>query len=270
VESIRQAIELARAHAGRGQGGSDAILDAGAGRPMLHPQIPQLQLDPAHLEANRLVAHDVNDPHGRHFDMLRTQVLQAMDKNGWQFLAVTSPTAACGKSVTACNLALSIARLPDRPIMLVDLDLQKPKVADYLGIGRREGLLSVLDGRATLSGQIVHAAIDSTRLLVLPGEGCKTGSAERMASKTMATLLQAIKREFRSHVVLFDMPPMLVGDDVISILPQMDAVLLVAGVGNTSISDINECHKHLKSTPVVRVVVNKVNESSGIYYSNYY
>ena len=56
------------------------------------------------------------------------------------------------------------------------------------------------------------------------------------------------------------MPPMLLGDDVISILPQLDAVLLVAGVRNTSVADIKECHKHLKTTPVVRVVVNRVTE----------
>ena len=52
--------------------------------------------------------------------MLRTQVLQAMDHNGWQILAITSPTAGCGKSVTACNLAMSIARLPERSVLLVD------------------------------------------------------------------------------------------------------------------------------------------------------
>ena len=65
------------------------------------------------------------------------------------------------------------------------------------------------------------------------------------------------------------MPPMLQGDDVISILPQMEAVLLVAGVGNTSISDIKECHKHLKATPVVRVVVNRVTEATDAYYGYY-
>ena len=72
---------------------------------------------------------------GRYYDMLRTQVLQEMDKKSWQFLAVTSPTAACGKTVTACNLAMSIARLPERSVLLVDLDLRKPMVAEYLGVG---------------------------------------------------------------------------------------------------------------------------------------
>jgi protein-tyrosine kinase len=62
---------------------------------------------------------------------------------------------------------------------------------------------------------------------------------------------------------------LLVGDDVISVLPRMDAVLLVAGIGNTSSNDIKECQKHLQSTPVVRVVVNKVTEPSDSYYAYY-
>ena len=78
----------------------------------------------------------------------------------------------------------------------------------------------------------------------------------------MSTLLQAVKRDFRSRIVIFDLPPILTGDDVISILPQMDAVLLVAGVGTTSVADIKECQKHIKAIPVVRVLVNKVTEAT--------
>jgi len=86
-----------------------------------------------------------------------------------------------------------------------------------------------------------------------------------MASQTMGALLQTIKRDFRSRIVIFDLPPMLLGDDVISILPRMDATLLIAGVGSTSLSDIKECQKHLQRSPVIRVVVNKAAEAAGSY-----
>jgi protein-tyrosine kinase len=65
------------------------------------------------------------------------------------------------------------------------------------------------------------------------------------------------------------MPPLLVGDDVISVLPQIESVLLVASVGATTLPDIKECNKHLKSTPVIRVVVNKVTEKAEAYYGYY-
>jgi len=261
VDSIRQAVELARA--GNPKSSTMARPETDT------PVVRNARLDPKHLESTRIVAHDPNIKNGIFYDMLRTQVLHEMDANSWQFLAITSATAACGKSVTACNLALSIARLAERSVLLVDLDLKKPKVAEYLGFKSSAGILSVLEGHASLSSVMVEAGIGRNKILVIPGEVCKSGSSEWMASQIMSTTLQTIKREFRSRLVIFDMPPMLVGDDVISVLPQMDAILLVAGVGTTSLADIKQCQKHLKTTPVVRVVVNRVTEVSDASYSYY-
>lgn len=273
MDSIKQAVELARAAESaprQGVGPAPGFPEGSRSNP-LEAQIRDVRLDAAHLEAARIIAHGTSSQHGRYYDMLRTQVLQEMDKKSWQFLAVTSPTAACGKSVTACNLAISIARLPGRAVMLVDLDLRKPMVANYLGLGGSGsgGVLSVLEGRATLSSAILQASIGPSSLMVLPGSVSASGSSEWMASQTMSMLLQAIKRDFRSRIVIFDLPPMLLGDDVISILPRMDAALLVAGIGSTSVSDIKECQKHLQRTPVVRVVVNKVTETADSYYGYY-
>lgn len=272
MDSIKQAVELARAaevaprkNVGPSVGFTD---NSRPGSP--DAQIRDVRLSTAHLDAARIVAHGASSEHGRYYDMLRTQVLQEMDKKSWQFLAVTSPTAGCGKTVTACNLAMSIARLPERSVLLVDLDLRRPMVASYLGLGSSSGgVLSVLEGRSTLSAAIVQASIGPNSFLVLPGSVSSSGSSEWMASQTMGTILQAVKRDFRSRIVIFDLPPMLLGDDVISILPRMDAALLVAGVGSTSISDIKECQKHLQRTPVVRVVVNKATETVGSYYGYY-
>ena len=275
MDPIRQALDIARQAAelgndpalGGNSHGAISVFPSSGGA--LDAQFREVKLRGPHLEATRIVAYDPLHEHGRYYDMLRTQVLQAMDHNGWQILAVTSPTAGCGKSVTACNLAMSIARLPERPVLLVDMDLQKPKVAEYLGIDFKGGLLSVLEGRTTLLSRIVQVSIGRNQMLVLPSEICKSGSAEWMASQTMTTLLETIKREFRSYVVILDMPPVLVGDDVISVLPQIESVLLVTSVGATTLPDIKECNKHLRSARVVRVVVNKVTERNEKYYGYY-
>jgi protein-tyrosine kinase len=267
LDRIRQALELARARNSPLQGdASDPFASSPVSTGSQDAKFREVKLNAAHLESTRLVAYDSLCEGGRYYDMLRTQVLQAMDQNGWQVLAITSPTAGCGKSVTACNLAMSIARLPERSALLVDMDLQKPKVAEYLGIEVKSGLLSVLQGRIGLSNAIVRASIAQNQMLVLPGEVCKSGSAEWMASQAMATVLQSLKRDFRSHVIILDLPPVLVGDDVISILPQIESVLLIAGVGTSTVSDIKECKKHLKSTPIVRVVVNKVSDKTEVNY----
>ena len=231
MDSIKQAVELARA-AEDAPGQTTRPSPGLSEDHRLNPHdahIRDVHLNAAHLERSRIVAHGASAQHGRYYDMLRTQVLQEMDKKSWQFLAVTSPTAACGKTVTACNLAMSIARLPERSVLLVDLDLRKPMVANYLGIEDTGGVLSVLEGRATLSSAVLQASIGPNSFMVLPGTVSTAGSSEWMASQTMGTLLQTIKREFRSRIVIFDLPPILLGDDVISILPRMDATLLVAG-----------------------------------------
>jgi protein-tyrosine kinase len=264
MDQFKQAVNLARgaiplAPSADQSSLGDQSLRIDSGGFLQEARIKNVPLKAAHLESMRIVSHNKDDLRARSFDMLRTQVLQSMDNGGWQFLAVTSPTAGCGKTVTACNLALSIARLPERSVLLVDLDMRKPKVTSYLGIKRDFGLLSVLQGRQNLSDAIVQVGIEREQLLVLPGEQTNA-SSEWMASPTMATLLQTIKREFRSRIVILDLPPILGGDDVLSILPQLQSVLLVAGAGDSLVSEIKKCTKYLKATPVVRVVVNKTTE----------
>ena len=261
MDSIKQALDLLKSNGPQG-----AAADFREG--LTDTKIQVLRLNPEHLVSTRIVADGIGSQ-GRYYDMLRTQLLQEMDDNGWQFLAVTSATAGCGKSVTSCNLAVSIARLTERSVLLVDLDMQKPKVAEYLGIKEGPGLLSVLQNEAGLADVLVEASLGRRKLMVLPGEACRTGSSEWMASQAMVSLLQILKREFRSSIVIFDTPPLLLGDDVISVLPQMDAALLIAGVGQTSVAEIKECQKHLKNTPVVRVVVNRVAEVGDSYYGYY-
>lgn len=271
MDSIKHAVELARAAGlpGRpattwktGQPAADIFQASPA------TSFKEVRLDADHLEASRIVAHGVSGLNGRYYDMLRTQVLQEMDKKSWQFLAVTSATAGCGKTVTACNLAMSIARLPERSVLLVDLDLRRPMVANYLGLDQTDGVVDVLEGRLPLSSAVVNASAGPNSICVLPAK-VASNSSEWMASQTMAGLLQTIKRDFRSRIVIFDLPPILMGDDVISMLPRVDATLLVAAVGSTSVADVKEAQKHLQRTPVLRVVVNKVNESAGDYYGYY-
>ena len=99
MDSIKQAVELARAaEVAPGRSPSTGIPEPSVG-PRINGQIREMRLNSGHLEAARIVAHGGASEHGRYYDMLRTQVLQEMDKKSWQFLVVTSPTAACGKTV---------------------------------------------------------------------------------------------------------------------------------------------------------------------------
>lgn len=222
------------------------------------------ELDPVHLETQRIVAYEGKDIRSRPFDMLRTEILQSMDARGWKTLAVTSPTPSCGKTFTAVNLALSMSRKTDREVLLADLDLRKPQVSDCLGIRCEGGVSGVVDGRVELQDAIVNASIGHCRLEVLPTMPA-SNPADIVGSAGMRTLLERIIGNSQSRIVILDLPPLLTGHDVISTLPQVDCILLVAAIGTTKVSEIRECNKYLEGTNIVRVVLNKVAESATPY-----
>ena len=278
MENIRQAIERAKAQR---RAVSPRVSAERAnnptGNPAVEPAAPlksspvtfrdsprkirEIRLNGALLRSNRIIAHEIANPISRSYDMLRTQILQSMDAKGQKILAITSPTPACGKTVTAVNLALSISRQTERSVLLVDLDLLKPRVSSYLGLGSDFGVEGVLESRLKLSEAIVHAHLDNHRLMILP-TAPRSGSAELMASRAMTTMFQDLRREFASAIILVDLPPVLSSDDAIGVLPQVDCALVVVAVGTSRVSDLEECNRHLQSTEVLRIIVNKVPDSS--------
>ena len=274
MENIRQAIERAKASQSSAKPqvmqdlrmpqrriDSRAAAPNGAG-----PQIDGTELNCAYLRSRRIVSQDGADQFSRPYDMLRTQVLQSMDQSGWSILGVTSPTPGCGKTVTAVNLAFSIARQPDRSVVLVDLDLQKPQIVDCLGLAAADGgVLDVLQERTTLQSATMKVRVGNQQLVVLPTAATRE-SSELMGSAAMRNLLRDIKKYYQSHIVILDLPPILSSDDVIAILPEIDCVLLVAAVGLSKTSEVEECNRHLQSSHLVRLVVNKVTDANSNYY----
>jgi len=273
MERIREAIE--RAKASRGGGGAEpgetAVMDAPPPKVASKPEFRPLPSTPAvldrrHLEAMRVFAFDPADPRTTSFDMLRTKVVQTMADRGFQTLIVTSPRGGCGKTFTAINLALSIARQPDRSVVLVDLDIRKPQVASCLGLEPGLGLLDVLKGQVDLSEALVSPDLGGPRFLVLPGQRAPHHLSEALVSRELKNLVSHLKSQDPSHIVIFDMPPVLSTDDVMAFLPQADAVLLIAAVGSSTTAEIAECEQNLESTNLLGIVLNKSTEPHKGYY----
>jgi protein-tyrosine kinase len=269
MENIRQAIERAKrrqAHPSgisleppRQQAGVALGRNSGSSG-----HIQEVELDRSYLQSQLVVAYDGLDLRSRSFDMLRTEVLQSMDSKDWKTLAVTSPGPNCGKTLTAVNLALSMARQSEREVLLVDLDLRKPRVASSLGLKNRDGVVGFLEGRIELHEAIIEARAGDCRLEVLPAVPA-SNSSDMIGSSAMKTLLEKITGHSQSRITILDLPPLLSGHDVISILPQVDCVLLVAAVGTTKISEIKKCTKYLEDANVIRFALNKVPESTTTY-----
>ena len=218
-------------------------------------QTPVIELDAVHLERERIVAHQKSHPASWAFDLLRTQVLQKMDENGWRTLAVTSPTPESGKTVVAINLAIGIAQHTSRSALLVDLDLRRPQVAASLGLSAEVSLNQVLGGDVGIEKAMVNPGI--ARLVVLPTREAMPGSAEILGSSKVAALLSELRERYEDRVLVVDLPPVLAADDVLAVLPRIDCVLMVVGNGTSTRKEIEESMNRLAKSHLLGVVLNK-------------
>ncbi|TPG75395.1 CpsD/CapB family tyrosine-protein kinase [Pseudomonas arsenicoxydans] len=217
-----------------------------------------------HLERNRIVAYNKNSNMGRAFDLLRTQVLNIMEENGWRTLAITSPTPEAGKTVLAINLAMSIAHHTTKTALLVDFDLRRPKVGACLGLSMETSLNELLAGEAELADVLVNPTLP--RFVVLPTREPIPLSTEVLSSPVVSHLISDLRERYNSRIVIFDLPPLLSSDDVITVLPKFDCVLLVVANGMNSKKEIEECLHHLGTANLIGTVLNKGEPPNRSYY----
>ena len=216
--------------------------------------LEQIRLSASHLEKQRLIAHARTDPAHAAFDVLRTKLLGVFAKKGWTRLGITSPTKGCGKTFTAANLALSLSRQADCRTLLVDMDLRSPGLAKALGVAEAMPLAWMLNGEADpqdfllRQGNNLALAVNSEKVRDA-AETVQAGSTARALAETQDLL--------KPDVVIYDLPPMLVCDDVMGFLPQLDCVLLIVGGGTTRAADVTECERLLADqTPILGVLLN--------------
>lgn len=223
-----------------------------------------VELSAQHLEKNRIVAYNKSESATWIFDKLRTQVLQKMQENNWNTIAVLSPTPASGKSFVAINLAISIANQPQKTAMLVDFDLRKPRVAKYLGLDCEKSLNDYLDGRAALQEALINPGLP--HLVVLPTMRPVSHPAEVLSSARVNALMQEIASRYESRIIIYDLPPILNADDALIMLKKVDCALLVVGNGMVKETEIEEAMHHIPKDKLLGVVLNKAEVSVEDYY----
>jgi protein-tyrosine kinase len=226
-------------------------------------QTKVVPLSAEHLERQRIVAFNKNSTMGWAFDLLRTQVLKTMEENGWRTLAITSPTPEAGKTVLAINLAMSIAHYTTKTALLVDFDLRRPKVGDYLDLPMEQSLNDLLSGQAELQDVLVNPTLP--RFVVLPTRKPVPLSTEVLSSPQVGNLITDLRERYDSRIVIFDLPPLLSSDDAITVLPKFDCVLLVVANGMSSKKEIEDSLHHLATANLIGTVLNKAEPESRSY-----
>ncbi|MBU2676277.1 MAG: CpsD/CapB family tyrosine-protein kinase [Gammaproteobacteria bacterium] len=205
------------------------------------------------------------------YKVLRTRVLQRMRSHKWRTLVVTSVGAGEGKTLTASNLAISLARDVNQSILLVDLDLKRSKVATYFGFDSemKNGIGEYLNGTAEIP-DIVYSPSGLKRISIIPNGGAVDHASDLLSGPRMKELLAWIRQQSDRTIVIFDMPPIMVDDDVLAFCPQVDAVLLVVAQGQTDRVLLQKTMGLLAETNMLGVVVNRCDESTSDNAYGYY
>lgn len=194
------------------------------------------------------------------FDILRTRLLHGLAERNWHRIGVTSPTHGCGKSFVATNLALSLARRPSSRIVLIDLDLRHPEIARLLRIDEDRALGEFLSGDQPLESNFRRYG--QTLALGLNAAPVERASDTLHDPATFNALADVID-QLDPEVVLYDLPPVLVNDDVLAMGPNLDAVLLVTDGTRSSPDEIRAAEKMLEGRiPLMGVVLNRAQDFS--------
>jgi Mrp family chromosome partitioning ATPase len=221
------------------------------------------------MNQNRIVTFDQKDNAHVPFDMMRTRVLSACRQHNWKVVGITSPTPACGKTVTAINLAFSFARQKDNRTVLLDADLRRPMVAKNLGITTNHSMGRFLSGGHAVED---HFMAYGETLAIGTNNRRSLHSAEILQDAKATEAMNFLHKSLRPNIVIVDMPPMMAADDVMAFLPNIDAMLLIAAAGTTKIKEIDNCERDLSErTNVMGVVLNKCRYTQDSYnYEGYY
>jgi succinoglycan biosynthesis transport protein ExoP len=203
------------------------------------------------------------------FRALRTSILLSQADHPPQVILVTSALPREGKTTAAANLAVTLAQLGDRTV-LVDADLRKPGVGRLLnlGSGKYAGLSSYLAGVSSLDLVTVpHPTIPN--LAAIPTGPLPPNPADLLSSHKLADAIAELRTKYKFIVI--DSPPVMAATDAVILSVQTDGVLLVVRSGETPKEAFTRTRDLLSSVKcrILGVVLNAVDSSAPDYYYSY-
>jgi hypothetical protein len=127
-----------------------------------------------------------------------------------------------------------------------------------------KSLNDLLADEAELQDVLVNPTLP--RFVVLPTREPIPLSTEVLSSPAVSHLISDLRDRYNSRIVIFDLPPILSSDDVITVLPKFDCVLLVVANGMNSKKEIEESLHHLATANLIGTVLNKAEPQNRSYY----
>jgi len=184
---------------------------------------------------------------------LRTRITRAENGRAVRAIVITSPNKGDGKSLTAANLAITMAQEFQQRVLLVDADLRRPAVNRMFSAPDGPGLSDVLMGACDLDQALVH--LPAQHLTLLPAGAPPSHPAELLGSASMRRLLDTLRTRFDR--ILIDMPPVAPLADLHIVAPMVDGVLMIVRAGVTPKPAIERALSGFDMAKVLGLVLNE-------------
>lgn len=221
----------------------------------VYRQTRVVKVEPAVFRNNKIISLFCDDEAADQVKILRTQILKRVQALGGNSLLITSANPGEGKTLTAINLAVSIAQELDRTVLLVDANLRKPMIHRYLGLSAEFGLSDHLTREVNISQCLLNPGIQ--KLTILPGGRPVNNSSEILGAPKTEMLVREMKARYPERFIIFDTASLLTSADPLVFAKFVEGVLLVVEAERTSKRDLRRALDMLKDRPLVGMLLNK-------------
>ena len=223
--------------------------------PPVYSESKAVNLDLEKLAQNRCVCMFPDAPEAEYYKVLRTNIRQRTRAHNWNTIMITSVQPGEGKTLTAVNLAIAFAKEYDQTVLLVDCDMKRQNVHQYLSFSSDKGIVDYLVEDCPLKDLIIWPGIE--KLTLISGGKTIANSAELLGSPRMKAFVQEIKCRYDDRYIIFDVPPVLGLADAIAFAPLVDCILMVVEEGRTSIKDVNKALEMIPKEKFLGFVLNR-------------
>ena len=178
-------------------------------------------------------------------------------------LMVTSARPGEGKSFTGLNLAASIARQGDHPVLLIDTDVKDHSLTRLLGLVDSPGLLDCVADGSLDPARFDHPTSINQLSILSIGHGQHTRGTDQLASRHVGRLLNGLARRQTDRLVVLDGAPCLATSDPAALAPLMGQILFVVEAERTQRHDVEAALDLISECPAITLVLNKMQQAAG-------
>jgi exopolysaccharide/PEP-CTERM locus tyrosine autokinase len=223
-----------------------------------------------HPNNPRIILNGTPDtPVAEEYRKLKTVILRMTKEEFRNTVMVTSSVSGEGKSLTSANLAIMMAREYGQTVLLIDSDLRRPSLHEYLGMAPHVGLADCLEDRIDAGRAIVKTGLQKLSFM---SAGKKVENpGELLSSLRMKEFLLELKHRYKDRYIIIDAAPLLLFAETQAMSMFVDGVLVVVKEGSVSLKGLTQMIEVLKGSTVLGIVYNDASTTSlgGKYYDHY-